>query len=73
MSADVPHADRLDDLVTRLSAAAEQLRSGELSTDAAASLVEQLASLAAEAAAELERRARAAEAGAPGADQGQLL
>jgi hypothetical protein len=56
MSAD----DALDDLITRLGRAAEQLRSGELSTDAAATLVEDCAALAAEAGAELDRRARAA-------------
>jgi hypothetical protein len=50
----------LDDAVDRLQRAAEQLRSGELSTDAAASLVEDCAGLASQAAAELERRARAA-------------
>ncbi len=56
MSAD----EALDDLITRLGRAAEQLRSGELSTDAAATLVEDCAALAAEAGAELDRRARAA-------------
>jgi hypothetical protein len=50
----------LDDLIGRLERAAEQLRSGELSTDAAATLVEDCAALAAEAGAELDRRARAA-------------
>jgi hypothetical protein len=50
----------LDDLVTRLDRAAEQLRSGDLSSDAAATLVEDCASLASQAAAELERLARAA-------------
>ena len=50
----------LDDLVTRLDSAAEQLRSGDLSADAAATLVEDCASLAAQASAELERLARAA-------------
>lgn len=69
----VPHGDRLDDLVDRLGRAAEQLRSGELSPDAAAGLVEDLAGLAAEAAAELERRARAAAAEAPHPGQDQLL
>jgi hypothetical protein len=52
--------DDLDALVDRLERAAEQLRSGELSADAAASLVEDCAGLASQAAAELERRARAA-------------
>jgi hypothetical protein len=50
----------LDDLIGRLERAAEQLRSGELTTDAAATLVEDCAALAAEAGAELDRRARAA-------------
>ena len=50
----------LDDLIDRLERAAEQLRSGELSTDAAASLVEDCAALASEAGAELDRRAREA-------------
>lgn len=51
--------ERLDELISRLERAAEQLRSGELSPDAAATLVEDCAGLAGEAAAELERRARA--------------
>ena len=50
----------LDDLIGRLERAAEQLRSGELTTDAAATLVEDCAALAAEAGAELDRRVRAA-------------
>ena len=50
----------LEDLVARLDRAAEQLRSGDLSPDAAATLVEDCASLASQAAAELERLARAA-------------
>ena len=52
--------DTLDDLIGRLERAAEQLRSGELSPDAAATLVEDCAALAAEAGAELDRRVRAA-------------
>ena len=52
------------------AAMAEQLRSGELSADAAATLVEECAVLAGEASVELERRARVEEsAGA----QGSLL
>ena len=51
----------LDDLIDRLERAAEQLRSGELSTDAAATLVEDCAALAAQASAELERLARASQ------------
>ena len=50
----------LDELVTRLERAAEQLRSGELSADAAATLVEDCAGLASQASAELERLARSA-------------
>ena len=49
----------LDALVDRLERAAEQLRSGDLSTDAAAGLVEDCAALAGQASAELERMARA--------------
>jgi len=51
--------DTLDDLITRLERAAEQLRSGEISADAAATLVEDCAALATSASAELDRRARA--------------
>jgi hypothetical protein len=54
-----PTNDTLDDLITRLEGAAEQLRSGELSADVAATLVEDCAALATQASAELERRARA--------------
>jgi len=50
--------DHLDSLIARLERAGEQLRSGELSPDAAATLVEECAALAGEASAELERRAR---------------
>lgn len=50
----------LDDLVAKLDRAAEQLRSGDLSPDAAATLVEDCAALASQASAELERLARAA-------------
>jgi hypothetical protein len=49
----------LDALVQRLERAAEQLRSGDLSPDAAAGLVEDCAALAGQASAELERLARA--------------
>ncbi len=64
--------DTLDHLIDRLERAAEQLRSGELSADAAATLVEDCAALATEAGAELERRARvAAEEPPPG--QNRLL
>jgi hypothetical protein len=62
-------ADSLEDLIGRLEGAAEQLRSGELSTDAAATLVDECAALANRAGAELERRSRAEHnAVAPGQD-----
>ena len=51
--------EQIDDLIEQLERAAEQLRSGELSADAAATLVEDCASLATQASAELEREARA--------------
>ncbi len=50
--------EHLDDLITRLERAGEQLRSGELSSDAAATLVEDCAALASQAAAELEQLTR---------------
>ena len=50
----------LDELVARLDRAAEQLRSGDLTPDAAATLVEDCAAIASQASAELERLARAA-------------
>jgi exonuclease VII small subunit len=65
-------ADRLDDMITRLERAAEQLRSGELSPDAAATMVEDCATLATQAAAELEQLSRA-EASAPPPGQDSLL
>ncbi len=65
-------AERLDDLITRLGRAAEQLRSGELSADAAATLVEDCAALATQAAAELEQLTRA-EVVAPAPGQDRLL
>ena len=61
-----PTPDRLEDLIDRLSRAADQLRSGELSPDAAATLVEECAALAGEASSELDRRAQAAEEPGPG-------
>jgi hypothetical protein len=54
-------ATTLDDLVGQLERAAEQLRSGDLSADAAATVVEDCAALASQASAELERRAREAQ------------
>ncbi|HEV2060518.1 MAG TPA: hypothetical protein VGR11_14275 [Solirubrobacteraceae bacterium] len=53
-------ATTLDELVGQLERAAEQLRSGDLSADAAATVVEDCAALASQASAELDRRAREA-------------
>lgn len=64
--------ERLDDLISQLGRAAEQLRSGELSPDAAATMVEDCAALASQAAAELEQLTRA-EAPAPAPGQDSLL
>jgi hypothetical protein len=59
----------LEDLIGRLERAAEQLRSGEISADIAATLVEDCASLATQAAAELDRLARSDDPGpVPGQD-----
>jgi hypothetical protein len=66
------NVERLDDLIARLERAGEQLRSGELSADAAATLVEDCASLAGQAAAELEQLTRS-EAPAPPPGQDALL
>ena len=65
-------AEHLDEVISRLERAAEQLRSGELSPDAAATMVEDCASLATQAAVELERLARE-EAAAPAPGQDTLL
>jgi hypothetical protein len=67
-----PPEDHLDALIERLGRAGEQLRSGELSADAAATLVEECAALAGEASVELERRARAG-VEEPASAQGSLL
>ena len=64
--------DRLDEIIARLGRAAEQLRSGELSQDAAATMVEDCATLATQAASELEELTRA-EAQAPPPGQDSLL
>ncbi|MGH2880900.1 MAG: hypothetical protein ACRDK4_14990 [Solirubrobacteraceae bacterium] len=50
---------RIDELISQLERAGEQLRSGELSADAAATVVEDCAALATEASGALERLARA--------------
>jgi exonuclease VII small subunit len=67
-----PSIERLDELIARLERAAEQLRSGELSSDAAATMVEDCASLATQAAAALEQLTRA-EVSAPAPGQDTLL
>ena len=64
--------EHLDDVIARLERAAGQLRSGELSPDAAATMVEDCAMLATQAAAELEQLSRA-EASAPPPGQDSLL
>jgi len=64
--------EQLNDLIARMERAAEQLRSGECSPDAAATVVEDCATLAAQAAAELEELTRA-EASAPAPGQDTLL
>ncbi|HEV7527815.1 MAG TPA: hypothetical protein VGI27_11165 [Solirubrobacteraceae bacterium] len=64
--------DHLDDVIARLERAGEQLRSGELSPDAAATMVEDCAALATQAAAELEQLSRV-EALAPPPGQDSLL
>jgi hypothetical protein len=64
--------EHLDDVIARLERAAEQLRSGELSPDAAATMVEDCAALATQAAAELEQLARD-ESPAPAPGQDTLL
>jgi hypothetical protein len=65
--------ERIDELVSQLERAAEQLRSGELSADAAATLVEDCAALATEASGALERLARAGQAAQPIPGQDSLL
>ena len=68
-SADPIDTSTLDALVAQLGRAAEQLRSGDLSADAAATLVEDCAALAGQASAELDRMSRAASIEpAPGQD-----
>ena len=54
-------AERLEQTVERLEAAARRLRAEDLSTEEAAAVVESCAQLAAEAATELDRLVRSAE------------
>jgi hypothetical protein len=65
-------SENLDEVISQLERAAEQLRSGELSPDAAATLVEDCAAIATQAASELEQLTRA-EAPAPAPGQDTLL
>jgi len=58
--------DNLEDLVKELEGAAEQLRSGDLDSAAAADLIERCADLAARLGSELEQRLRSGEGGSPG-------
>ena len=58
--------DNLEDLVKELEGAAEQLRSGDLDSAAAADLIERCADLAARLGGELEQRLRSGEGGSPG-------
>jgi hypothetical protein len=53
-------SDRLAELTAALEDGATRLRGDDLDAEAAANLVEECARLAGDAAAELERRARAA-------------
>jgi exonuclease VII small subunit len=64
--------ERIDDLIAQLERASEQLRSGELSADAAATMVEDCAALATQASSELERQARV-EVSQPAPGQDSLL
>jgi hypothetical protein len=58
--------ESLEDLVRELEGAAEQLRSGDLDSAAAADLIERCAELAARLGGELEQRLRSGEGGSPG-------
>ena len=64
--------EQIDGLIEQLEQAADQLRSGELSMDAAAAMVEECASLATRASTELELEARA-EVAPPVPGQDSLL
>jgi hypothetical protein len=65
MAARMP-PEALERTVERLERAAAELRSGDLTPERAAVLVDECARLAAEAGAELDREVRAADAGAGG-------
>ncbi len=63
---------KIDDLIEQLERAAEQLRSGALSAEKAATVLEDCATLASRASAELERQARA-DVSPPAPGQDSLL
>ena len=63
MAARMPH-EALNRMVERLELTAAELRSGDVTPERAAALVDDCARLAAEAGAELDREVRAADAGA---------
>jgi len=65
----MPH-EALERIVERLERTAAELRAGDLTPERAAGLVDECASLATEAGAELDRVVRAADAG--GGPAGQL-
>jgi hypothetical protein len=69
MAARMPH-EALERIVERLERTAAELRAGDLTPERAAGLVDECASLATEAGAELDREVRAADAG--GGPAGQL-
>jgi hypothetical protein len=72
MARTMAEPDRLDTLVERLERTAAELRTGELSIERAAALVDDCARVAAEAGAELDRRVRAAIDPHPPGVAGQL-
>ena len=62
-------ADALELLTERLERAAAELRSGALSAERAAAIVDECARLAGEASVELDRQVRAGDADAAGSGQ----
>ena len=68
MAARMP-PEALERIVERLERAAAELRTGDLTPERAAALVDECARLAAEAGAELDREVRAADAGSGPAGQ----
>ena len=62
-------SEPLDRLTERLERAAAELRSGTLTPERAAAVVDECARLAGEASVELDRQVRAGDAGSGGAGQ----